>query len=309
MINPIYIQTFLAVVEAGNYTAAAEQLHMSQPAVSQHIRALEDQLGDVRLFRRNGQRMIPTHAGEELLSAARELVALVERTEQSIRALRGQTVGQVRLGCVPGGSEDLLPPLLTALHAQHPGIQISVRVGTSEVLLAALARQELDLLWLDEQQRRRIYEAHLLGNEEVCLVAAQQHPLLEQAEVPVGMLREVPLILPLPDTPLRRTLEEWLRKRGIPLSELQVVFECSSMATVLGCVAQGNGVAFLAARHASPATQIGVVALAGLAVQQGWWLVRERQAVLSRAAEETFGFLRSSAAQQILRERGVQVAE
>ena len=72
MLNTLHLQTFLAVVEAGNYSAAAERLHMSQPAVSQHIRALEDQLDHVRLFRRVGQQMLMTHAGEDLIESARE---------------------------------------------------------------------------------------------------------------------------------------------------------------------------------------------------------------------------------------------
>ena len=82
MLNTLHLQTFLAVVEAGNYSAAAERLHMSQPAVSQHIRALEDQLDHVRLFRRVGQQMLMTHAGEDLVESAREMLALSARAEE-----------------------------------------------------------------------------------------------------------------------------------------------------------------------------------------------------------------------------------
>ena len=97
MLNTLHLQTFLAVVEAGNYSAAAERLHMSQPAVSQHIRALEEQLDNVRLFRRVGQQMLLTHAGEELVGSAREMMALAMRAEESIRALRGQISGHVTI--------------------------------------------------------------------------------------------------------------------------------------------------------------------------------------------------------------------
>ncbi|NJO85267.1 MAG: LysR family transcriptional regulator [Blastochloris sp.] len=220
MLNTLYLQTFLAVVDAGNYTAAAEQLHMSQPAVSQHIRALEEQLGDVRLFRRSGQRMVPTHAGEELLVTARELVAMVERTEQNIRAMRGQTTGRVVIGCTANSGEYLLPPLLAAFRLNHPAVTLSVRVGNVEMLLNALTERQIDLLVLEEQQRRRGWESHMLGVEPICLIAPVDHPLLQSDHVPLSIVREYPCTLPGAGMPLRRTLEDALRRRGIALGPI-----------------------------------------------------------------------------------------
>ena len=120
MLNTLHLQTFLAVVEAGNYSAAAERLHMSQPAVSQHIRALEDQLDHVRLFRRVGQQMLMTHAGEDLVESAREMLALSARAEESIRALRGQISGRVIMGCTPSSGERRASFLRTTI---RPGIR------------------------------------------------------------------------------------------------------------------------------------------------------------------------------------------
>ncbi|MBC8074655.1 MAG: LysR family transcriptional regulator, partial [Chloroflexales bacterium] len=84
MLNTFHLRTFVSVADAGSYSAAAALLHLSQPAVSQHIHALEEQLDGVRLFRRVGKKMVPTHAGEELLRTARELVTLATHAEESI---------------------------------------------------------------------------------------------------------------------------------------------------------------------------------------------------------------------------------
>lgn len=89
MLNTVHLQTFLAVVETGSYSAAAERLHLSQPAVSSHIRALEAQLDQVRLFRRVGQQMLPTQAGEELIAMARNMLELATQAEERIRSLGG----------------------------------------------------------------------------------------------------------------------------------------------------------------------------------------------------------------------------
>src|SRR6266536_2329453 len=153
MLNSIHLQTFLAVVEAGNYSAAAERLHMSQPAVSLHIRALESQLDSVRLFRRVGQQMLLTHAGEDLVESAREMLALSARAEESIRALRGQISGRVLVGCTP---------------------------SSGETLLEWLEAHQAQILLVEEQQRRRGWESQVLGAEQLVLLAPRGHALLEQ---------------------------------------------------------------------------------------------------------------------------------
>src|SRR6266540_325764 len=132
MLNTIHLQTFLAVVESGNYSAAAERLHMSQPAVSQHIRALEQHLDNVPLFRRIGQRMALTHAGEELVEVAREMLALSSRAEENIRVLRGQISGRVTVGCTPSSGEQLLSPLLANFRAHFPAIAVTVTMAPLE---------------------------------------------------------------------------------------------------------------------------------------------------------------------------------
>src|SRR5690606_2113601 len=105
-----------------------------------------EQLGDVRLFRRVGQRMVPTHAGEELLPSARDLVQLAERAEQSIMALRGQVTGRVTVGCTPSSGERLLPRLLAAFRSHFPAVSVELAVGPAEALVDALGEREIALL-------------------------------------------------------------------------------------------------------------------------------------------------------------------
>jgi DNA-binding transcriptional LysR family regulator len=309
MLNTIYLRTFLAVVDAGSYTAAAEVLHMSQPAVSQHIRSLEEQLGEVRLFRRMGQRMVPTHAGEELLAVARELMLLSERAEQSIRALRGQVAGHVALGCTLNSGEYLLPTLLAAFRERFPEVSFSVQVAPNEALLDALAQRQVALLLLEEHQRRRGWVAQVVGRETLALLAPAQHPLLQEEEVPPGVLREQPLIVPCAGTPLRRTVEDALRRRGVLLSEARVVLECDSLALALESVRYGMGLAFVPRSRLPADTAYGQIALSGAALHQDWYVLRERARSLPRAAQELYTFLTSSAARAVLAQCGLTLTD
>jgi DNA-binding transcriptional LysR family regulator len=309
VLNTFHLRTFLAVVDAGSYSAAAQLLHMSQPAVSQQIRGLEEQLGDVRLFRRVGQRMVPTHAGEELLPSARDLVALAERAEQSIIALRGQVTGRVVVGCTPSSGERLLPRLLAAFHSQFPAVLLDLEVAPSEALLDAIGDRQVALLLIEEQQRRRGLESLALGAEPLALMAPTGHPLLKQEQVPPGVLREQRLVLPRPGSPLRRIIEDGLRRRGVAAPELQVALEADSQTAIVQAVRAGLGLAFVP-RSCQPGRGegLGLIDMAGQPLQQEWFLVRARERSVPRAVQALYDFLAGPQARATLDKAGIALA-
>lgn len=309
MLNSFHLRTFVAVVDAGNYSAAAAALHMTQPAVSQQIHALEEQLGDIRLFRRVGKKMVPTHAGEELLAVARDLVQLSERAEQNILALKGQVTGRVVLGCTASSGERLLPRLLSGYHTQYPAVALELAVAPADELLDALGERSVALVLLEEQQRRRGLELTLLGGEPLALLAPTGHPLLKQEQVPPGVLRELPLALPRPGSPMRRTIEEGLRRRGVAGVDLRPALESDSVTALLQAARAGLGLAFVP-RSCAPARGEGVgqVDLAGAAIQQEWFLARARERGLPRAVQSLYDYLTGAQARAALNRAGIRLA-
>ncbi len=306
MLNTFHLRTFLAVVEAGNYSLAAAALHMTQPAVSQQIHALEEQLGGTKLFRRVGQRMVPTHAGEELLVSARELVRLAERAEESILALRGQVAGRVAVGCTPGTGERLLPRLLALYHEQYPAVGLEMIVAPADELLDALSERRVALALVEEQQRRRGFEAAAIGGEQLVLLAPSGHPLLKQEQVPPGVLREQPLALPRPGSPMRRVLEEALRRRGVIVADLQPALESDSVTVLLQAVRAGLGLAFVP-RSCVPSRSdgVGMVDLGGQPILLEWSVVRARERGGSSAAQTLYEFLVSPRARTLIGRAGL----
>ncbi len=305
LLNTVYLRTFLTVVEAGSYTAAADKLHMSQPAVSQHIRLLEEHLGGVRLFRRTGQRMMPTHAGEELLAGARELMRVTAQTTQNIRALRGEVVGTVSIGCTPGSGEYLLPLLLATFMQQFPAITLSVRVADMERLLSTADSEGDMLLWVEEHHRRRGWESKLLAHEPVLLVAPTGHDLLAHAEVTPSTLTEYPLVLPEVGSPLRRLIDDGLRRRGVPLNHLQVVLETDSLSCISAALWAQVGLAFLPQTAVRQLAHSSVVALSGDTLQTEWYVLAPRLQYTSLALQETHRFLTSANTLSIMQQHGL----
>lgn len=306
MLNTIHLRTFLAVVDTGNYSAAAERLHMSQPAVSQQIRALESQL-DVKLFRRVGQQMQPTHAGEQLVETAREMLALASRAEENIKALRGHVGGRVTIGCTPSSGEMLLPPLLASFHVRFPAINVTVTLAPLDLLLEWLTIQRVQVLLVEEQQRRRGWESQLLGSEPLPLLAARGHDLLQHEHVPPGMLRGVPMVLPRAGTPLRRIIEDGLRRRGVSATELNVALETDGMALMVRAVRDGVGVAFVPQLRLPRGREVGVVDLSGVQLQQEWHLLRSRERGAPRAVHELYGFFTGADCRRILVKEGLKL--
>jgi DNA-binding transcriptional LysR family regulator len=306
MLSTIHLQTFLAVVEAGNYSAAAERLHMSQPAVSQHIRALEAQFDDVRLFRRVGQQMVLTHAGEELLEIAREMIGLAARAEENMRALRGQVSGRVVIGCTPASAEHLLAPVLNAFCKRYSAISVTVTMAPHEALVEWLGAQQIQVLVAEEAFRRRGWESQLLGVERLVLLAPRGHELLQHDRVPPGMLRGIPLVLPRSGTPLRRTIDDGLRRRGVGTADVHAVLETDGSALMLQAVRNGMGLAFVPQSRVPRTRDIGVIDVAGLYLQQEWHALRVRERAAPRAVQELYSFLTGGDSRALLAKEGLK---
>lgn len=307
MLNTFHLQTFLAVVDAGNYSAAAERLHMSQPAVSQHIRALEKDLDNVRLFRRVGQQMLLTHAGEELVGSAREILALATRAEESIRALRGQISGRIIIGCTPSSGECLLPALLSHFRTRFPAISVTVTLAPLETLLEWLKTQQVHILLVEELQRRRGWESQILGVERLMLLAPRGHALLQQEQIPPGLLRGQPLIVPRSGSPLRRIIEDGLRRRGVGAADILIALESDSVEVMVQAVRDGLGLAFIPQLRLPRSRDAGVVELAGLNLQQEWYVLRSHERGAPRAVQELYAFIIGKEARRILAKEGLNV--
>ncbi|MFE7355901.1 LysR family transcriptional regulator [Streptomyces sp. NPDC057543] len=135
---------FVAVAETRHFTRAAEDVHVSQPSLSQQIRALENELG-AELFSRARGNITLTDAGEALLPLARRILADADTARHEVQELAQLRRGRVRLGATPSLCTGLLPDVLRAFHDRHPGIQLLLEEGGSLDLVRELARGALDL--------------------------------------------------------------------------------------------------------------------------------------------------------------------
>lgn len=233
------LRYFTAVAEEGHVGHAAARLFISQPALSQQIRALEEQVG-VPLFTRHARGVELTEAGEVLLVEAREVLGRADRLEETVEELaRGETAG-LRLGIPPGLEPGLLPKLIASLRESHPDARIEVRELTTPDQLDALRAGSLDLGLVREPVDDSRLSRRTLLVEPLGASLPETHPLAGRESLTLRELAgDLFVCFPRPWAPsLHDVLVNALREQGI-----EARFEDSAqLSTTVGKVAAGEGI-------------------------------------------------------------------
>ena len=232
---------FVAIVEEGSISAAAKQLHISQPPLSAQLRHLEEELG-VTLIERGARHVTPTAAGRALYERAKRLLLLADATRQEVSQIAGGVRGVVRLGTISSCGPALLTPAFAAFCAQHPALRFEVREGNTYQLLDLLRAGAIELAVLRTPFADEGLACHSLPPEPLCAVA---RPGLLKAD---GFSTEAITLQALAGLPLvyyRRfelLLQGEFRHAGLPLQPFCVVDDAR---TALSWAAAGVGVALV----------------------------------------------------------------
>ncbi|MFI6843915.1 LysR family transcriptional regulator [Kitasatospora sp. NBC_00085] len=252
------LQYLEAVVEEANFTRAAARLHLAQPGVSAQIRRLERELGH-RLLDRSGRTVTTTEVGEAVLPYVRAALAAVEGIRQTADEYAGLVRGQVTIGLVSGAAteEFAVAELLAGFHRDHPGVEISLSESTSEQMLAALRRGELDIAiaGVAEERPPRGLEFQVVVDTPLVAATAAGDPLLAADRLPVASLADRPLISLPRGTGLRVALERACAQAGI---RPRIAFEASSPALLAQLASRGLGVAVVPDLPAEYAAALGL---------------------------------------------------
>jgi DNA-binding transcriptional LysR family regulator len=246
---------FVAVVQEGSFTRAAQRMHVAQPGISQQIRRLELDLGE-QLLDRSTQTVRLTAAGTAFLPHARAALAATEAGRATLAELRGLVYGDLRLGTIQGIPDVDLAGLLAVFHDAHPGVAVTLREDHPDPLIEDLHRGECDaaIVGLSEPSAPEGLSVEVLTVEPLVLVTAPEHRLGHRKRVAVVDLRDDTFVtLPHPSA-LRRHLEDACRAAGFAA---RVSLETSDVHLLSALVARGLGVTIVprsiaalgAARH------------------------------------------------------------
>jgi DNA-binding transcriptional LysR family regulator len=235
---------FRKVADQLSFRKAAEELYLSQPAVSLQIKALEEDLG-VQLFDRTGTQIRLTSAGRLLLRYAEQVSSLLRHAEQEIASLSGDHSGHLALGASTTIAQYVLPRLLGEFSRAYPRIQSTLISGNTEHIVEAVERQKIELGFIEGPARSRGVKTEPFLKDELVLIVSTAHEWAELASIPSADLCSAPLLMRERGSGTRRVVEMALERSGIKRNSLHIVMELDSTEAIKSAVEAGLGIGFI----------------------------------------------------------------
>jgi LysR family transcriptional regulator, transcriptional activator of the cysJI operon len=237
------LRVFRAAARHLNFRVAAEELLLTQSAVTQQIKALESELSTA-LFDRAQGRLSLTAAGRVLLPFADQLAELAEQARQAVAEASGASMGKLALGASQTIGQYLLPQLIAGFLKQNPGAEISVLGGNTQTILEALVNRRVQLCLIEgPAMRRDVQVLPFMEDHMVCIVAAG-HPWADK-EVSLPQLQEASFVTRELGSGSRRIVEQALQKAGVDVRQLHIAMTFDSTEGVLSAIEAGLGIGFV----------------------------------------------------------------
>ena len=235
---------FRKVADQLSFRKAAEELYLSQPAVSLQIKALEEDLG-VQLFDRTGTQIRLTAAGRVLLGYAEQVSSLLHHAEQEITSLSGDHAGHLALGASTTIAQYVLPRLLGEFSRAYPRIQSTLISGNTEHIVEAVENQKIELGFIEGPARSRGVKTEPFLKDELVLIVSTAHEWAELASIKSADLCSAPLLMRERGSGTRRVVEMALERSGIKRKSLHIVMELDSTEAIKSAVEAGLGIGFI----------------------------------------------------------------
>ena len=301
------LRVFAAAARHQSFGKAAEELHLTPPAVSMQIRELEEHVG-LPLFDRSGRQVALTVTGEYLLVYVRKVLATLKDAEDAIARFRGLETGRVSIGMV-STAKYFVPRLLAQFRQEHPAIEVKLAVGGNrEHLVALLRANEVDLAIMGRPPRELATRAEPFAVHPHAIVAAPDHPLTRIGHAPASLLNNYEFIIRESGSGTRAAMEKFFADHRL---QPRVAMEMASNETIKQAVMAGMGVSFLSLHTIGLERRAGLLAvpdIEGLPVLKRWYVVNNLSKTLSPAAEAFRYFILEEGERFLAKEYGTPEA-
>ena len=238
------LEIFVAIVETGSFTKAADKLRVAQPSVSQQIQQLEEELGERLIFRMRNRRMFLTEAGKVVKKHADHILRQSEILRMEVASLTQDPTGEVYIGIGGHQLTSMVAPALSEFHKKFPRIRVDIENATSPHIIELLKSNRLDLGIVTLPIADRELRTQFLFSDEMMVVVKKSGPLARRRQVGPKEISQLPLVLFDQTTKTRAQLDDYFRKEHI---SPEVVLELSSAEAIKTMVDAGFGAALLPA--------------------------------------------------------------
>ncbi len=302
MLDIYGLRIFLAAAEEENFSEAARQLNLTQPAVSMQIQSLEKKLG-VSLFHRIGRSLKLTESGKALTPMAWDIINRAIRIEEEMQSLKGEVVGHLKIGCSTTTGKYVLPHLAARFRRRFPRVQITIQNNSREAVINDVRDGMVQLAVISAEPTRKELHHRQFFTDYVVLIVATAHPWAQKEQVGLEDLCGADFILHDQESGTRQEVESVLQVVGLQLSNLNVVMEIGNSEAISMAVEENMGAAFVSRTVARRGIELGRLAevkVSGLSLQREVFIAYNHRRPATRAQTEFWNFVQEPENEAVL---------
>jgi len=272
------LQVFYTVAKRLNFTKAAEELFITQPAVTKHIKEIENHY-KLKLFDRRGTKIKLTAAGEILLQYAEEIFGLYRNLEFELNSLQQRYNGRLRIGASTTIAQYVLPPVLAAFHKKFKDIKVVLTINNTEQIEQALQNEDIDFGIIEGQSKNSLFKYTKFIKDEIVLAANSNHSLTKKENIRRTDLLKLPLLLREIGSGTLEVIAHALKPLGIKLSQLQIEMRLGGNESIKSYLLNSDSFAFLSIHSIIKELrnkELSIVDIEGLTIERYFYFIQQK---------------------------------
>lgn len=290
------LHIFYTVAQRGSFSAAAQSLHMTQPAVTMQIQSLEEYFG-TKLFHRSTKKVELSDAGHILLPFAEKGIQLMKDAESAMSRFSTQLKGKLQMGASLTFAEYIMPRVLGPFSSAHPQISVSMKVMNTSQIVEEILNHQLTFGVVEAPATHPELKVEALFSDELKLVLPQSHPLLERPAITMDDVLGYPFVLREQGSGTRMVMEQEMLNQGYDPGTLNIVMELGSTGAIKSAVEAGLGLSVISASSVKHEIALGLLEvrpIEGLSFRRQFYSVYLQSAILPIAAVTFLTFMKES---------------
>lgn len=289
------LKVFCTVAETKSFSKTSEIIHLTQPAVSLQIQALEE-LYETKLFDRSSGSITLTPAGEILYNYAKQILSLYAEAAKEIGKITGLIKGCVKIGAGTTVGNYILPAVAVEFKKKHPKIRVSVSIGNAKKILEMLSSNIIDFGIISEMRGKSKFNVESIISDELCVISSADHPLCNQKSVSLYDVIKEPFVIREEGSSTRAIIESFLSNYGISISDLHIALILGSTGSIKEAVERGMGLSIVskwAIRKEVACGNLRILKLKEGKIEREFYIVLPKNTILSPAVEEFINYLKN----------------
>lgn len=296
------LKVFCTVAETKSFSKASEIIHLTQPAVSLQIQALEE-LYETKLFDRSSSSVTLTKAGEVLYKYAKNILSLYADAEKQIGDLTGLVKGSLSVGASTTIGNNLLPLIICDFKKTRPKIKVHMRVGNTKQIIELLNSGNIDFGIVEGDISKQKLKNEPLLHDELVVIVPSFHPWAKRKDISILELIKEPFIFREEGSGTRQIIEKYLSSHGISVNNMKITTILGSTVAIKEAVESGLGIAIVSRWSARKERKYGTLKLLSIKeekMMREFTLVFSKSSVPTHAVDEFLSYIRSYQADKLL---------